>query len=192
MIEFLLHVPLRMANVAELTFDQHISWPAGRKGKAWLLIPGVKTKTGEPYQAELSGSLLAMLRAYRDKVVPKLTGSRNAAIFVAANGRRKQARTISDLFTEAALQHLGFAVTPHQMRHIAAKLILDQNPGAFELVGQLLGHKSLKNTIGFYAGLDTSRAVRHHHALIESVRAERVANTRAWTRRRHNEKGRKA
>src|SRR6185503_15664492 len=31
MIEFLLHVPLRMANLAELTFEQHISWPAGRK-----------------------------------------------------------------------------------------------------------------------------------------------------------------
>jgi integrase len=175
MIEFLLHVPLRMANVAELTFDQNISWPAGRKGKAWLLIPGVKTKTGEPYEAELSGELLAMLRTYRDKILPKLSGRRRDEIFVAVNGRRKRATTISDLFKETALADLGFKVTPHQMRHIAAKLILDQNPGAFELVKQLLGHKSLKTTIAFYAGLDTSRAVRHHHALIQVVRAERLA-----------------
>jgi integrase len=159
MVEFLLHVPLRMANLAELTFDQHISWPAGCKGQAWLLIPGVKTKTGEPYEAELSGELLAMLRTYRDKILPKLSGRRRDEIFVAVNGRRKRAETISDLFNETTLAHLGFKVTPHQMRHIAAKLILDPNPGAFELVKQLLGHKSLKTTIAFYAGLDTSRAV---------------------------------
>jgi integrase len=162
-----------MANLAELTFDQHISWPAGRKGKAWLLIPGVKTKNGEDYEAELSGELLNMLRTYQDKILPKLSGGRRNEIFVAANGRRKRAETISDLFKETTLEHLGFAVTPHQMRHIAAKLILDQNPGAFELVKQLLGHKSLKTTIAFYAGLDTSRAVRHHQALIQTVRAER-------------------
>jgi integrase len=174
MIEFLLHVPLRMANVAELAFEQHISWPAGRNGRAWLLIPGVKTKTGEPYEAELSGELLAMLRTYRDKILSKLSGRRRNEIFVAVDGRRKRAETISDLFKETTLAHLGFTVTPHQMRHIAAKLILDQNPGAFELVKQLLGHKSLKTTIAFYAGLDTSRAVRHHHALIQAVRAERL------------------
>jgi integrase len=71
------------------------------------------------------------------------------------------------------IEHLGFVITPHQMRHIAAKLILDRNPGAFEQVKQLLGHAALKTTVSFYAGLDTNRAIRHHDQLIREIRASR-------------------
>jgi hypothetical protein len=59
------------------------------------------------------------------------------------------------------------------MRHVAGKLLLDAEPGAFELVKQLLGHSNLKTTVVFYTGLDTSRAVRHHNKLIEETRANR-------------------
>ena len=44
---------------------------------------------------------------------------------------------------------------------------LDNNPGAYELVRQLLGHKNLKTTTNFYAGIDTrqgrTRSRRPHH-----------------------------
>jgi site-specific recombinase XerC len=174
----LLNVPLRLANVASLTFGRHISWPAGAKGNAWLLIPGSETKTGQPFEAELGGELVRMLKTYRDKIMPKLTGSPHDAIFIDIRGRQKLATTIADLFTATTRQHLGFPVTPHQMRHVAGKFLLDAEPGAFELVKQLLGHASLKTTVAFYTGLDTSRAVRHHNRLIEEVRASRLPKGR--------------
>jgi integrase len=173
MLELLLNVPLRLANVASLTFDRHISWPAGAKGKALLLIPGTETKTGQPFEAELGSELVRMLKNYRDKIVPKFTGKRYDAIFIDARGRQKRATTIADLFTTTTREHLGFPITPHQMRHIAAKFLLDAEPGAFELLKQLLGHAHLKSTVSFYAGRDTSRAVRHHNKLIEAARANR-------------------
>lgn len=40
-------------------------------------------------------------------------------------------------------------------------------PGGFETVRQLLGHKNLKTTANFYAGIDSRRAARHHQRLIE-------------------------
>ena len=51
-------------------------------------------------------------------------------------------------------------MTPHQFRHLLAKITLDANPGAIEQVRQQLGHKNSKNTINFYAGIDTRRAGR--------------------------------
>jgi hypothetical protein len=35
------------------------------------------------------------------------------------------------------------------------------------LVKQLLGHENLKTTANFYAGIDTRRAARHHHRLLD-------------------------
>jgi hypothetical protein len=35
-------------------------------------------------------------------------------------------------------------LTPHQFRHLAAKIVLHANPGAYELVRQMLGHKNMK------------------------------------------------
>jgi integrase len=65
---------------------------------------------------------------------------------------------------------LGVKLTPHQFRHLAAKFALDDNPGAFELVRQLLAHKNLKTTTNFYAGIDTRRAGRAHANLIMKLR----------------------
>ena len=58
-------------------------------------------------------------------------------------------------------------MTAHQFRHLAAKVILDADPGAYESVRQLLGHRNLTTTVNNSAGLDTKRAGRHHAALIE-------------------------
>jgi site-specific recombinase XerC len=117
--------------------------------------------------------LSACSRPIGTTLCAKLTGKRHDAIFVDIGGRQKLPTTIADLFTATTRQHLGFPVTPHQMRHVAGKLLLDAEPGAFELVKQLLGHSNLKTTVAFYTGLDTSRAVRHHNKLIEETRANR-------------------
>jgi integrase len=171
MLEFLLHIPLRISDLTKLRFGENISWPAGSKGPACLAL--TLEKTGTPYQGELDGELAAMLWAYREKLVPKLTGGHHKDLFISIDGRRKLPATLSVEFKTAMIEHLGFAITPHQMRHIAAKMILDRNPGAFEQVKQLLGHAALKTTVSFYAGLDTNRAVRHHDQLIREIRASR-------------------
>ncbi len=54
---------------------------------------------------------------------------------------------------------------------MSAKVLLDAQPGNFETVRQLLGHKSLSTTVGAYAGIDSRRAGRHHQRLIEEALA---------------------
>ena len=60
---------------------------------------------------------------------------------------------------------------PTKFRHLSAKVMLDAQPGNFETVRQLLGHKSLRTTVGAYAGIDSRRAGRHQQRLIEEALA---------------------
>ena len=58
----------------------------------------------------------------------------------------------------------------HLMRHLGAKLYLDENPGAYEVVRRVLAHKSMSTTINSYTGLETEAAVRHFDAVILGMR----------------------
>jgi integrase len=62
-------------------------------------------------------------------------------------------------------------LSSHQFRHLSAKVQLDAQPGNFETVRQFLGHKSLRTTVGAYAGIDSRRAGRHHQRLVEEALA---------------------
>jgi len=50
---------------------------------------------------------------------------------------------------KTVLKYVGLKLTPHQFRHLAAKIMLDPNPGAYELVRQLIGHKNMQTIITF-------------------------------------------
>jgi integrase len=78
--------------------------------------------------------------------------------------------TLSVSIQRAVLRHVGVKITPHQFRHLAAQIYLDANPGGYEVVRQLLGHKELKTTTRFYAGPNTRRAGRAHAELINKLR----------------------
>ena len=60
----------------------------------------------------------------------------------------------------------GVRITPHQFRHIAAKLHLDRHPGQYEVVRRLLDHKSVSTTYNHYAGAETKAAVAHYQETI--------------------------
>ena len=49
---------------------------------------------------------------------------------------------------------------PHLFRHLAGKLTLDAQPGAYGLVRDILGHKSVNTTTPYYAGMDAKGALR--------------------------------
>jgi integrase len=183
MIELLLCCPLRVSNLCRLEFSKHISFPAGSGGNALLHIDGSETKNGVAVDAELSTRFSQMARAYREKLVPEWCGRSFNGVFIDGAGRLKHVSTVNAHFRKAVAR-IGVSMSVHKMRHLAAKLILDQEPGAIYLVSQLLGHKSLKITQMFYAGLDTNRAVKHMGELIEKRRVELA--------RRGGPKGRKS
>src|SRR5262249_57648370 len=88
-------------------------------------------------------------------------------------GWEKGQGNVAWLIRTYARRRAGIVLTSHQFRHLSAKVLLDAEPGSFETVRQLLGHKNLKTTVGAYAGIDSQRAARHHQHLIEQALATR-------------------
>ena len=183
-IDILLHAPMRIENLVALRFDEHIHWPQGRRKPALLVIRLDETKNDVALEFELPTVLADRLYTYRNEIAPAVIGRRPDAMFVTLQGKPRGSATISIAIQRTVFRHIGVKITTHQFRHLAAKIHLDANPGAYELVRQLLGHRTLRTTTRFYAGVDTRRAGRAHAELISRLRQPRF---KRLPRRRRDE-----
>jgi len=174
-IDLLMHAPLWMANLSTLTFERHLQWPAGPGKPALLVMGSDETKNRQEIDFEIPTRLADRLLAFRNSIAPKVIGSKPNNVFVTLAGTPRSQDTLAHAISHTARARVGVKLTPHQFRHLAAKIYLDQNPGAFELVRQLLGHTNLKTTIGAYAGIDTRRAGRAHAQVLEQLKEQHFA-----------------
>jgi integrase len=185
-IDLLVHVPLRMQNLSALNFNEHLHWPQGPRNPALITFRSDETKNEVVLDFALPTVLSDRLHAYRNEIAPAVIGKRPDAVFVTATGSPRSQAAVSVAIEKTVLKYLGVKVTPHQYRHLAAKLALDAYPGAYEHVRQLLGHTNLRTTTSFYAGLDTRRAGRAHADLVMKLRESKLG-----PRRRRRPKTRK-
>lgn len=171
-IDILLVIPLRMKNLASLSFRDHLHWPNGRGKPAMLIIEGTETKNGIPIESEIPTELADRLWTYRAEIAPAVISKCPDALFVTTTGRPRTQGAVTVSIEKAVYRSIGIRLTPHQFRHFAAKVILDANPGAHELVRQLLVHKNMKTTTNYYAGINTMRAGRAHAELLMQLKAQ--------------------
>ncbi len=81
-------------------------------------------------------------------------------------------RTHSRFRSRNTVRHYtGFEVNPHLFRHIGAQIYLRLNPGGYEVMRRVLGHKNMDTTSNFYAGLETLGAARHFDQEILKLRS---------------------
>ena len=71
-----------------------------------------------------------MLIEYRDQIAPKVIGRQPERIFVNADGTPKSQAMVALLIKNTLRKRAGIILTPHQFRHLGAKTILDDQPGA--------------------------------------------------------------
>lgn len=169
-IDILLVALLRMKNLAALRFDEQIQWPHGHGKPAVILVGSEETKNNVPLEFEVPVELADRLVDYRNRIAPAVTGKRPDAVFVSWRGKPRTQAAIALSIEKTVLKYVGVRMTPHQFRHLAAKIMLDHNPGAYELVRQLMGHKNMQTTTNFYAGIDTRRAGRAHCELLSQLK----------------------
>jgi integrase len=186
-VEILIYLPIRMQNLVSLTFDVHLFLHEGPGAVSTLDISAGEVKNKRPIEFDIPPHIVRMLIEYRDHVAPKIIGRKPERLFINPDGTPKGSQTLSFLIRRMVRKHAGVELSPHQLRHLAAKILLDDSPGAFELIKQLLGHQSLKTTVNFYAGIDTRRAARHHHRLLQQG-AEEIRPLGRTARKRANPK----
>jgi integrase len=162
-------MPLRPQNLTALAFDTHLFMQKGASAVSTLELSAGEMKNREPLAFDIPPSVVKMLIEYRDRIAPKIIGQRPTRLFVNVDGTPKSQATVAYLIMSYLQRRAGIILTPHQFRHLSAKVVLDAEPGAFEIVRQQLGHKNSKTTIGSYTGINSRRAARHHHRLVQQA-----------------------
>ena len=170
-VAILLYMPLRLQNLAGLTFDKHLFLRDAVRATSSLELAAGEVKNRTELAFDIPPAVAKMLIEYRDRIAPKIIGHRPERLFVNADGIPKSQATVAWLITNYLKRRAGIVLTPHQFRHLSARVLLDAEPGSFETVKQLLGHKSIKTTVGSYAGIDSRRAARHHQRIVERALA---------------------
>ena len=168
-IAILIYMPIRLQNLLTLEFERHLFIRTERGAKSTLELSNGEVKNDMDLAFEIPPQVVKMLVEYRDRIAPKIIGERPARLFVNVDGTPKVEQALGVLITNYARRRAGITLTPHQTRHLSAKVLLDDQPGGFETVRQLLGHKNLQTTVFAYAGIDSRRAGRHHQRLIEEA-----------------------
>ena len=169
-IEMLLMAPVRMANLIGLRFDQHLVKPAGDRGLYHLVLQEADTKNGQPYEVQLPKALTQYIDRYRDHLLPAIIIEPNPYLFPNKSGGHKSQGTLAQQIKETIEKHTGLNFTGHKFRHLCGKFFLEANPGQYETVRQLLGHKNLKTTVAFYTGMNTREATRVFDDLLVNER----------------------
>jgi integrase len=173
-IAILCYMPVRLQNLVSLAFDTHLFLREGPRAISTLELPAAEVKNRTELSFDIPSDVARMLVEYRDQVAPKIIGHRPSRLFVTIAGTPKGQLTVAYLITSYLRHRAGIVLTPHQFRHLSAKVVLDAEPGAFETVKQFLGHKSLKTTVAAYAGIDSRRAARRHYQLVERALAAQM------------------
>ena len=163
--------PVRMSNLTKLDIEQNLVRPG--QGRALHIVIGAEeVKNREPLEYPLPPESVDLLERYIREFRPHLTSAGNTALFPGIGGGPKNQAFFGTQISRTVRAHTGLRVHPHLFRHIGAKLFLDANPGAYEVVRRVLGHRSIDTTTGFYTGLETAAAVRHFDKTILHLRRE--------------------
>ena len=169
-IEVLLMAPVRARNLIRLRFDESLIRPGGKRGPWHVVLNEKDTKTADPIEYVLPDHLTEMIDVYakrfRKSLGPPGRSGDAGYLFPGRKGGHKGQTTLTGQIKSIIFKRTGLTLTAHQFRHLAAKFLLDAEPGNYAAAGQLLGHRNAKTTIGMYTGMRSMAAGRHHDRLL--------------------------
>ncbi len=185
-VGILLFAPVRLANLASIRMNTHLHWPRRGGGDGQLYFPGIQVKNDEPLEFGLPDEVMRIINLYLEKARGRWLGADDDRLFPHGGNRGKEAH-FGDLISGRIAKATGLKINTHLFRHLAAKLYLDDHPGNYEVVRQLLGHKQLRTTIRFYCGFERKAAIKHYDDDILRQREALKALPRRSYRQRNKE-----
>ena len=162
-------VPLRIGNLARIDMRKNL---IARGKRVYLVIAEPDTKNGEPIDFELPAGVVEVVAWYIREYRPHLVRAPTDALFPGEGSGPKSPEGLGAQIKETVFRFTGLKVNSHLFRHAGAKIFLDQRPGQYEVVRQVLRHRSIETTTSFYAGAETRSAGQHYAAVIDRLRQE--------------------
>lgn len=171
-IELLLHTGMRLHQLATLRLGEHLTWPDGPQGALRIRAPGRQTRDGAALEFELVGAPQALVQAYLEWFGLQVRRQPPQPwLFANADGTRVSDAALADGIAKATDRGIGLCITPHQLRHVCATLLLTAFPGDYTTVKDLLGHQFLESTWALYGGQPRQAAIAEWHARLAQQRA---------------------
>lgn len=166
-IRLLSIAPVRLQNLAAIKIGYNLVRPGGPGSPYRLVFQDYDVKNRVPLEFALDRDTTALIDAYIHDFRPNLMRGRNHdALFPGDGQDTKDKKTLSDQIKRCLWKKLGLKITPHQFRHAAAAIILAHDPGNYEFVRRILGHRNIQTTINFYIGLETLTATQAYQELV--------------------------
>lgn len=174
-IELLIVAPIRRQNLASVDIARHMV-RIGRR--TYLILPSDEVKNSVDLEFELPKRTVDLIDWYLAQHWPVLAAAGSTALFPGRKAEAKSGDTLGRQIVKVVFKYTGLRVNTHLFRHIGAKIFLDAEPGSYEVIRRVLGHKRMDTTTKYYTGLESGAAARHFDEVIfkSQARAEaRVA-----------------
>jgi Phage integrase family len=180
-VGILLVAPVRLGNLAAIRLDVNLIKPGGPESNYWLRFPKFDVKNKQALQFVFNDKLTKLIDEYVfDFRSVLMKGKNDDWLFPGRSTDHKEKIGFSTQIVDQVEKTAGMRVTVHQYRHAAAAMLLKHRPGEYELVRQLLGHKSVETTKRFYLDLETTTASEiYTDILSRKVEASQEVNTDA-------------
>jgi site-specific recombinase XerD len=173
MVELLTYSQIRIENLANLNIGEHLIRSRTRSGMMHLAVPAHEVKNRTPIEAILPKETCRLINLYIEKYRPALCNDDSSALFPGRYAGAKSKDMIREQISKTILDRTGVRMNPHLFRHFFAKHFLEDHPGAYGIVRDQLGHKSINTTTLYYCGTETAAAFRLVHEHIMNKRADK-------------------
>ena len=168
-VEFLLVAPMRLGNLCRLELGRHLQELRDGRRSRWLIaIPSDEVKNGEPIELPLPERSVRLLELYRARILPLIGQPGGHFLFPGRDGAKAEV-TLASQITRLLQRELGVRLSPHQFRHILGYIYLLRHPHGHEVVRRMLGHRDIRTTMTFYAGMEMAEAARQYEAVLEEL-----------------------
>lgn len=168
-IAILLVCPIRAGNLCRIHLERNLQ-RAGN-GRVFLVFEAEEVKNDRRIEFELPKDVAALIDRHVASRSPGLCPQGTPWLFPRRDGSGPTNSThLSKGVCTAIRREAGLVMNMHLFRHLAAKLWLDANPGAYEAVRRLLGHSALSSTLNAYAGFEAGTATRLFAELVATAR----------------------
>jgi hypothetical protein len=158
-IAILAVAPVRLANLTSIRLGSNLNKPDGPNSNYWLHYTPESTKNNVRLQFVFKEYLTQLIDEYIQDFWPTLLrGRKEDYLFPGLREGAKGKISFSVQISKRIYKATGVKMTVHQFRHAAGAIILKKRPGEFELVRQILGHRSIATTMRCYVGLETIQA----------------------------------
>jgi integrase len=173
--QILLICPMRAENLAELRLDANLL-RLGPKARriTHLVVPGSEVKNRQRIEWAVDAELAALLQTYIEEYRSLLPHHDNAWLFPHRDDadRHRDQVAMAQGISHAIRKHVGIEMHVHLFRAYAAKVLLEDNPGALDDLRLLLGHKGLETTLTYYVHFRGKAAAERFQRIVFGKRRQ--------------------